>query len=200
VRGRPGLAPADAPPRVLLIEEFERARVTVEFMTLSTEATPEGRLPPQVKGGISEYEREKIRERTDRGKREKARRGSLSPAFRSGTTRPSGDERGSEMWWYGPVHRPRHRGDAGRGQLLPATAQRSTRQTIYEQLEQFVSTPRGAFELGLRRPHGRQAHRETRSLDPAAGDFQEGPRAGAAGRSGRGRYRGTRSRRRRARG
>src|SRR2546428_3098106 len=61
--------------QLLLIEEFERAGVEVEFLTVSKDASPEGRLLLQVKGVIAEYEREKIRERTSRGRREKARRG-----------------------------------------------------------------------------------------------------------------------------
>jgi site-specific DNA recombinase len=61
--------------QLLLTEEFERAAVELEFVTVSKEATPEGRLLLQVKGVIAEYEREKIRERTSRGRKEKARRG-----------------------------------------------------------------------------------------------------------------------------
>src|SRR2546428_9229513 len=63
--------------QLLLMEEFERAGVEVEFLTVSKDASPEGRLLLQVKGVIAEYEREKIRERTSRGRREKARRGLL---------------------------------------------------------------------------------------------------------------------------
>lgn len=65
--------------QLVLVEEFERAGVAVEFVTTPREDTPEGRLLLHVKSVIAEYEREKIRERTLRGKREKARRG-LIPA------------------------------------------------------------------------------------------------------------------------
>lgn len=65
--------------QLLLVEEFERAGVRLEFLTTPSEETPEGRLLLQVKGVVAEYERAKIRERTLRGKREKARRG-LIPA------------------------------------------------------------------------------------------------------------------------
>ena len=65
--------------QLLLIEEFEAAGVRLEFLTVPKEDTPEGRLLLSVKGVIAEYEREKIKERTLRGKREKARRG-LIPA------------------------------------------------------------------------------------------------------------------------
>lgn len=64
--------------QLLLTEEFERDGVQLEFVTTPREETPEGRLLLNVKGIIAEYEREKIRERTLRGKRE-ARRG-LVPA------------------------------------------------------------------------------------------------------------------------
>jgi len=61
--------------QLLLLEEFDRAGVRYEFLTTPTEKTPEGALLLHVKGAVAEYEREKIRERTLRGKREKARRG-----------------------------------------------------------------------------------------------------------------------------
>jgi resolvase-like protein len=47
----------------------------VEFLTMPREESPEGRLLLNVRAVVSEFEREKIRERTLRGKREKARRG-----------------------------------------------------------------------------------------------------------------------------
>jgi len=65
--------------QLVLVEEFERAGVQLEFLSVPKEDTPEGRLLVHVKGVIAEYEREKIRERTMRGKKEKARRG-LIPA------------------------------------------------------------------------------------------------------------------------
>lgn len=61
--------------QVFLLEEFETAGVHVEFKTTPREDTPEGQLLLNVKGAVAEYERVKIRERTLRGKREKARRG-----------------------------------------------------------------------------------------------------------------------------
>ena len=65
--------------QLLLAEEFERATIRLEFLTTPREDTPEGRLLLHVKAVIAEYEREKIRERTSRGKKEKARR-ALIPA------------------------------------------------------------------------------------------------------------------------
>jgi DNA invertase Pin-like site-specific DNA recombinase len=47
----------------------------VEFVTTPAEDTAEGRLLLNVSGVVAEFEREKIRERTSRGKKEKARQG-----------------------------------------------------------------------------------------------------------------------------
>ena len=60
---------------LLLMEEWKRAGVHVEFLTGGSEDSAEGRLLRNVQGVIAEYEREKIRERTSRGRREKARQG-----------------------------------------------------------------------------------------------------------------------------
>jgi site-specific DNA recombinase len=65
--------------QLLLEEECEKAGVRLEFLTTPREATPEGTLLLHVKAVIGEYERETIRSRTLRGKKEKARRG-LIPA------------------------------------------------------------------------------------------------------------------------
>jgi site-specific DNA recombinase len=61
--------------QLVLLEEFKRAGARVEFLTTPAEDSAEGRLLLNVSGVIAEFEREKIRERTLRGKREKARRG-----------------------------------------------------------------------------------------------------------------------------
>src|SRR5438552_5617490 len=61
--------------QLLLVEELERAGVGLEYFTTPREDTPEGRLLLIVKGVVAEYEREKIRERTTRGKKQKAREG-----------------------------------------------------------------------------------------------------------------------------
>lgn len=60
---------------LLLQEEFERLNVRLEFRTQDPVRTSEDRLLLNVRGIIAEYEREKIRERTLRGRKEKARRG-----------------------------------------------------------------------------------------------------------------------------
>jgi site-specific DNA recombinase len=61
--------------QLLLEDEFRRAGVRIEYVTFTPPDSPEGRLLGYVKGAVAEYEREKIRERTSRGRREKARAG-----------------------------------------------------------------------------------------------------------------------------
>src|SRR5205823_6174507 len=61
--------------QLILLEEIEAARVAIEWASGPRGNTVESRLLDNVRGVIAEYEREKIRERTDRGRREKARRG-----------------------------------------------------------------------------------------------------------------------------
>jgi site-specific DNA recombinase len=61
--------------QLLLLDEFRRAGARVEFLTTPAEDSPEGRLLLNVSGVVAEFEREKIRERTSRGKVEKARQG-----------------------------------------------------------------------------------------------------------------------------
>jgi site-specific DNA recombinase len=72
--------------QLLLVEEFERARVRVDFLLTPRADTPEGRLLEHVKGVIAEYERAKIVERTQRGKREKARQGLIVASYPYGYT------------------------------------------------------------------------------------------------------------------
>lgn len=61
--------------QIILAEELEKARVRLEFITTPTDNTPEGRMFFNLKGVFAEYEKEKIRERTLRGRRQKAREG-----------------------------------------------------------------------------------------------------------------------------
>jgi len=61
--------------QLVLLEDLERAGVRVEFLSVERTDGAEGRLLLNVRGAIAEYEREKIKDRTLRGKREKARRG-----------------------------------------------------------------------------------------------------------------------------
>jgi site-specific DNA recombinase len=59
----------------LLIEELERADVRLEFVVMTLDRTAEGRLMLDMKAALGSYERAKIRERTRRGRLEKARQG-----------------------------------------------------------------------------------------------------------------------------
>lgn len=67
--------------QLLLTEELEKAEVQLEFLDFTWQDTPEGRLFYSMKGAISEYEREKIRERFVRGKNQKARQGGIPINF-----------------------------------------------------------------------------------------------------------------------
>ena len=61
---------------LILREEWQRAGIELHYVSRGkSEDTPEGRLTENVEGVIAEYEREKIRERTRRGKDGKARGG-----------------------------------------------------------------------------------------------------------------------------
>jgi len=64
--------------QVLLVDELRRSGVEIVFLNHSLGATPEEDLLLQVQGMIAEYERAKILERSRRGKRHAARRGSVS--------------------------------------------------------------------------------------------------------------------------
>jgi site-specific DNA recombinase len=67
--------------QLLLLEEWKRAGVRLEFKTTPTEDSSESRLLVNIQGVIAEFEREKIKERTLRGKREKARRGLIVASY-----------------------------------------------------------------------------------------------------------------------
>jgi site-specific DNA recombinase len=64
--------------QVLLLEEFLRAGVEVNFLNREVGQTPEDQLLLQVQGMIAEYERAKILERSRRGKRHGAQIGKVS--------------------------------------------------------------------------------------------------------------------------
>jgi site-specific DNA recombinase len=61
--------------QLVLEEELRRSGVTIHYVTLRVDNSPEGRLLKNMRGSIAEYEREKILMRTLRGRREKAERG-----------------------------------------------------------------------------------------------------------------------------
>jgi len=64
--------------QVLLMDEWRRAGVEVVFLNRSLGQSPEDDLLLQVQGIVSEYERAKIMERSRRGKKHAAQRGSLN--------------------------------------------------------------------------------------------------------------------------
>lgn len=64
--------------QILLTEEFHQHGAEVVFVKSPTATTPEERLLAQVQGMIAEYERAQIIERTRRGKRHRARQGSVN--------------------------------------------------------------------------------------------------------------------------
>ena len=64
--------------QVLLIDEWGRAAVEVVFLNRPLGQTPEDDLLLQVQGIVAEYERAKIMERSRRGKKHAAQRGSLN--------------------------------------------------------------------------------------------------------------------------
>ena len=64
--------------QVLLIEEFARHGVEVQFVKSPKATTPEEELLLQFQGMIAEYERAQIAERSRRGKRYRAKGGSVS--------------------------------------------------------------------------------------------------------------------------
>ena len=66
--------------QMILAEEFEKKGIKLEFVTQDMGTSPEDRMFFNMRGLIAEYEREKIRERTMRGSREKARQGKVLSA------------------------------------------------------------------------------------------------------------------------
>jgi site-specific DNA recombinase len=64
--------------QILLTEEFARRGVSVVYLNAPPPNTPEEHLLVQVQGMIAEYERAQLLERTRRGKRHKARCGSVN--------------------------------------------------------------------------------------------------------------------------
>ena len=62
---------------LILADEIEKRGVKLEFITQEMGNTAEGRMLFNLRGIVAEYEREKIKERTIRGSREKAKQGKL---------------------------------------------------------------------------------------------------------------------------
>lgn len=66
--------------QIIVAEECARYGVTLHSVTEDMDDSPEGKLLSYIRGYVAEVEREKIRERTQRGKREKIRQGELPRA------------------------------------------------------------------------------------------------------------------------
>lgn len=63
--------------QLILTEEIEKHGVRLEFVNFEWKNTPEGKLFYSLRGAVAEYEREKIKERVLRGKRQKALQGGI---------------------------------------------------------------------------------------------------------------------------
>ncbi len=63
--------------QLILTEEMERAGAELLFVSVSFEQSAEGKLFYSIRGAISDYEKEKIKERSLRGKRGKAAKGKI---------------------------------------------------------------------------------------------------------------------------
>jgi len=63
---------------VLLVDELRRAGVEIVFLNRQIGLSPEDDLLLQVQGMVAEYERAKILERSRRGTRHAAKKGSVS--------------------------------------------------------------------------------------------------------------------------
>jgi len=67
--------------QLLFAEEVEKAGVQLQFVTGDYDASPEGRLFFSMRGAIAEFEKEKIKDRTMRGKRKKSSQGMILQDF-----------------------------------------------------------------------------------------------------------------------
>ena len=94
--------------QLILIEEFRRLGVEIIFANRHLSDSPEDQLLGQLQGVIAEFEREKILERSRRGKLHKAKQGDLSVL----SCAP-----------YGYVYIPKGQGDAARLEIHPEEAQ-----------------------------------------------------------------------------
>src|SRR5215210_244375 len=80
--------------QMLLIEEFEKAGCTVEFLERPMSQDPHDQLLLQIRGAVAEYERTLITERMRRGRQQRYRTGQLLPwtlspyGYRSKPDRP----------------------------------------------------------------------------------------------------------------
>lgn len=63
--------------QLIITEEIEKSGAQLKFVSVTFEHSPEGKLFYSIRGAISSYEKEKIKERTMRGKRGKLQAGKL---------------------------------------------------------------------------------------------------------------------------
>jgi Site-specific recombinases, DNA invertase Pin homologs len=63
--------------QLIVTEEMEQAGAELVFVSVSFEQSPEGKLFYSIRGAIADYEKEKIKERSLRGKRGKAAKGKI---------------------------------------------------------------------------------------------------------------------------
>lgn len=67
--------------QLLITDELEKYGVEIQFVNSNYEKTPEGQLFYSLRGAIAEFEKAKIKERTSRGRRQKAREGKILRDF-----------------------------------------------------------------------------------------------------------------------
>jgi len=63
--------------QLLIADDIEKAQAQLMFITGDYDASPEGRMFFSIRGAISAFEKEKIRERSQRGKKSKAKSGKI---------------------------------------------------------------------------------------------------------------------------
>lgn len=83
--------------QLIITDEIEKAGAELIFVMVNFEKSPEGQLFYQMRGAISAYEKAKIKERTVRGKRGKAKSGKI--VF---NTRPTGYDYDKDKSMYYP--------------------------------------------------------------------------------------------------
>lgn len=122
--------------QLLLTEEFEKAKVKLAFVTVHYEPTDDGRLMYQIRGAIAEFERQKIRERTMRGKRGKAQAGKIVM-----NTHPTGYDFDAERSMYVE----NQNADLVRRLFKMAAAGESISSIVRRLNRDGVSSPKGKF-------------------------------------------------------
>lgn len=63
--------------QLIVTEEIEKSGATIDFINSDYKDTPEGRMFYSIRGAFSEFEREKIKQRTTNGKKNKAEAGKI---------------------------------------------------------------------------------------------------------------------------